>query len=489
VSENVSEKLLVADGTHPLPDKIPAIPPTPTSWRLAIAGAILAILVLTYLLRDIVGVRGQSVAGVICFLGLGFLFSANLRAINWRTIGWGMALQAGIALFIMVQFSWGDYLISGRILFDVIGRGFTQFLRFADVGANFVFNGLANQPEMARAFPSSGGFLFLVAVLPPIIFVSSVFTVLYYLGVLQFVVKIFARGMMYLMGTSGAETLSTTANVFMGQTEAPLIIKPFVPRMTRSELLTLMISGMAHIAGAVMAVYIGMGADAVAILATSVMAAPCSLYLTKILIPEMEQPVTSGKAEIVLEKQHANVVDAAAAGASDGMFLAINVTAMLIAFLSIIALLDFLLGQFSGLIQVSLWADFPRLSLAWLFSQLFAPAAFLMGVTEADVPRVAELLGIKLTANEFVAFTALTRPSEFSNVPIRSLISERSFILSTYALTGFANFGSIGIQLGGIGAMAPNRRGEMARLSGLALFGGFLATLINASLAGLFLGN
>jgi CNT family concentrative nucleoside transporter len=450
----------------------------------------LTILALTYLLRGVVGVRGQSVAGVVCFLSLGFLFSANLRAINWRTVGWGMALQACIALFIMVEIPWGgETTRPGYAVFHAVGRGFTQFLEFSKAGGSFVFNGLANGEEMQRAFPLEGGFLFLVTVLPPIIFVSSVFTVLYYLGVLQFVVKIFARGMMYLMGTSGAETLSTTANVFMGQTEAPLIIKPFVPKMTRSELLTLMISGMAHIAGAVMAVYIGMGADAVAILATSVMAAPCSLYLTKILIPEMEQPVTSGKAEIVLEKQHANVVDAAAAGASDGMFLAINVTAMLIAFLSIIALLDFLLGQFSGLIQNTLWGDFPKLSLAWLFSQLFAPAAFLMGVTEADVPRVAELLGIKLTANEFVAFSALTRPSEFSNVPIRSLISERSFILSTYALTGFANFGSIGIQLGGIGAMAPNRRGEMARLSGLALFGGFLATLINASLAGIFLGK
>jgi CNT family concentrative nucleoside transporter len=484
---NPTEKPLAPapiDGPQSEPEKPPIreVPPTPRVWRWAIAAAILTVLVLTFLLRDVIGVRGQSVAGVVCFLGLGFLFSANLRAINWRTVGWGMALQAGIALFIMVELPWeGEWSRPGYAVFQILGRGFSQFLEFSNAGSNFVFNGLANREEMTKAFPREGGFLFLVAVLPPIIFVSSVFTVLYYLGILQFVVKIFARGMMYLMGTSGAETLSTTANVFMGQTEAPLIVKPFVPRMTRSELLTLMISGMAHIAGAVMAVYISMGADAVAILATSVMAAPCSLYLTKILIPELEQPVTSGKAEIVLQKQHANVVDAAAAGASDGMFLAINVTAMLIAFLSIIALLDFLLGQFSGLIQYRVWAEFPTVSLAWLFSQLFAPAAFLMGVTASDVPLVAQLLGIKLTANEFVAFTELT------SAPFRDHLSARSFVLSTYALTGFANFGSIGIQLGGIGAMAPTRRGEMARMSGLALFGGFLATLINASLAGIFL--
>jgi CNT family concentrative nucleoside transporter len=278
-----------------------------------------------------------------------------------------------------------------------------------------------------------------------------------------------ARAMMYLMRTSGAETLSVAANVFMGQTEAPLIVKPYVPRMTQSELLTLMVGGMAHISGGVMAVYIGLGADPVAILTTSVMAAPCSLYLSKLLFPEMHEPETRGRVKMVIEKQHVNVIDAAASGASDGMTLAINVAAMLIAFLAFIALFDYVLGLIN-----------PSLTLARVFSVVFAPAAVLMGVPSADVAPLADLLGTKLVANEFVAFVKLT--TEY-----RTALSPRSYVLATYALTGFANFGSIGIQLGGIGAMAPTRRSDLARLGTRALFAGFLATLINASIASLFL--
>jgi len=315
------------------------------------------------------------------------------------------------------------------------------------------------------------GFVFAFTALPTIIFISSFFTVLYYYGILQRIVALMARAMMYLMRTSGAETLSVAANVFMGQTEAPLIVKPYVPRMTRSELLTMMIGGMAHISGGVMAVYIGLGADPVAILTTSVMAAPCSLYLSKLLMPELDQPETRGRIKTSIEKQHVNVIDAAAAGASDGMHLAMNVAAMLIAFLAFIALFDYLLG----LLPVT-----PPLTLARLFSVVFSPAAVLMGVQRADVAPLADLLGTKLVLNEFVAFVKLT--SEY-----RDVLSPRSYVLATYALTGFANFASIGIQLGGIGGMAPTRRGDLAALGARALFAGFLATLINASMASLFL--
>jgi CNT family concentrative nucleoside transporter len=255
----------------------------------------------------------------------------------------------------------------------------------------------------------------------------------------------------------------------MGQTEAPIIVKPFVPTMTRSELLAMMVGGMATISGGVMAVYIALGADPIAILTTSVMAAPCGLYLSKLLLPETEQPVTSGSAQVNVEKLHVNAIDAAASGASDGMLLAINVAAMLIAFLAFIAMFDFLLG-----------AAWDGLTLSRVFATVFAPVAFLMGVPAGDVGPMADLLGTKLVANEFVAFVKLT--GEYKGV-----LSERSYILATYALTGFANIASIGIQLGGIGAMAPNRRGDLARLGGRALLAGFLATLINACVASMLL--
>jgi CNT family concentrative nucleoside transporter len=299
--------------------------------------------------------------------------------------------------------------------------------------------------------------------------VSAFFTVLYHFGILQLVVKVMARGMMALMRTSGAETLSAAANVFMGQTEAPLIVKPYVPKMTQSELLTIMVGGLATISGGIMAVYIALGADPVAILTTSVMAAPCGLYLAKILIPETGTPETSGQVTTRVERTHANAVDALAAGASDGTMLAINVAAMLIAFLAMLALVDFLLGKL-----------YTGLSLSTIFATVFAPAAILMGVPMPDVPEVADLLGTKLVANEFVAYVKLT-------TQYKGVVSPESYALSTYALTGFANFGSIGILLGGIGGMAPSRRGDLARLGGRALLAGFLATMINASIAAMLL--
>jgi CNT family concentrative nucleoside transporter len=374
-----------------------------------------------------------------------------------------MALQVGLALLILKLEIGG--VRPGFVFFSRIAEVVKQFLEFTNAGSQFVFGPLANPAVVEKGFGPGNGFIFAFTALPTIIFVSAFFTVLYYFGVLQFVVRLFARAMQFAMRTSGAETLSAAANVFMGQTEAPIIVKPYVPGMTRSELLAMMVGGMATISGGVMAVYISLGADPVAILTTSVMAAPCGLYLSKILYPEMEEPSTRGDVKVAVEKTHANVIDAASAGASDGTMLAINVAAMLIAFLAFLALFDYLLALIN-----------PQLSLARIFAAVFAPVAVLMGVPAQDVPAMGDLLGTKLVANEFVAYVKLT--TEYKGV-----LSERSYVLATYALTGFANFASIGIQLGGIGAMAPSRRGDLARLGSLALLGGFVATLINASIA------
>ena len=432
--------------------------------------AIAAVIVLgaaSWLLGQVVGYRGQAAAGALCFIAIVAACSPDLSRVNWRTVLWGIALQLAFALLILRVEIGG--VRPGYEFFAAVARGVGRFLEFTNAGSTFVFGVLANQTKMAEIFGADNGFVFAFTALPTIIFISSFFTVLYYFGVLQFIVRVMARAMMYLMRTSGAETLSATANVFMGQTEAPIIVKPFVPRMTQSELLAMMVGGMATISGGVMAVYIALGADAIAILTTSVMAAPCGLYLSKLLLPEFEQPETAGKATVNVEKLHVNVIDAAAGGASDGLMLAVNVAAMLIAFLAFIAFFDFLLG--------SIWEG---LTLARVFAVVFAPIAFLMGVPAADIGPMADLLGTKLVANEFVAFVKLT--AEYKGV-----LSERSYVLATFALTGFANIASIGIQLGGIGGMAPNRRGDLARLGGRALLAGFLATLINACVASVFM--
>ena len=437
------------------------------SLRLLAIGLVVVMGVAAWFLGQALGPRVQAACGAICFIALIAACSPNLRLVNWRTVAWGIALQLGFALLIL-KFELGDRR-PGYEVFNAVGTAVSRFLQFTDVGSRFVFGVLANPGEMARVFGPANGLVFAFVALPTIIFVSSFFTVLYYFGILQFVVRLMARAMMGLMRTSGAETLSATANVFMGQTEAPIIVKPYVPRMTQSELLAMMVGGMATISGGVMAVYIALGADPVAILTTSVMAAPCGLYLSKMLLPELEQPETLGTAKVNVEKLHVNVIDAAAGGASDGLMLALNVAGMLIAFLAFIALFDFILGAIR-----------PGLTLSGVFAVLFAPVAFLMGVPAADIAPMADLLGTKLVANEFVAFVKLT--SEY-----RTVLSERSYILATYALTGFANIASIGIQLGGIGGMAPNRRSDLARLGGRALLAGFVATLVNACVASMLL--
>ena len=433
--------------------------------RLACGATAVLLTTAAYLLQGLVDPRVQAGVGVVAFILVAAACSTNLRAVNVRTVAWGMGLQLLLALLILEIRVGG--VRPGYLFFSELAGVVKRFLEFTNAGSQFVFGDLARQDVLGRVLPN--GFVFAFTALPTIIFVSSFFTVLYYFGVLQLIVALMARAMMYLLRTSGAETLSAAANVFMGQTEAPIIVKPYVPRMTESELLAMMVGGMATISGGVMAVYISLGADPVAILTTSVMAAPCGLYLSKILLPELHEPETRGRVKMVVERQHVNVIDAAAAGASDGLMLALNVAAMLIAFLAFIALVDYLLGRIS-----------PSLSLAGIFSILFSPVAVLMGVPKADVGMMADLLGTKLVANEFVAFVKLT--SQY-----KTAITPRSYVLATYALTGFANLGSIGIQLGGIGAMAPTRRSDLARLGSRALLGGFIATLINASIASMFL--
>ncbi|MCU0706290.1 MAG: hypothetical protein MUF18_20200, partial [Fimbriiglobus sp.] len=485
------------DAPADVPQPVRTFAPTPLVWRAAVLAGVLVLGGLAYVTHGTLGPRGQAAFGILCFIGLAAAFSRNLRAVNWKTVGWGVALQIFLALAVTTKewpwvvaqtlffvalaavsgvrrfalkkadeppnlpFIWAGlavvWLAAGLVSpgwvqtgFKVVGDGIKVLIDCSDKGAEFVFGDLSKIKEPL-------GFVFAFKALPPIIFVSAFFSVLYYFGVLQFVVKLFAKGMMHLMGTSGAETLSVSANVFMGQTEAPLIVKPFVPRMTESELLTMMASGMATISGGMMAVYISFGADPVAILCTSVMACPCSLYLSKLMLPELARPVTSGDARIVVEKEAVNPIDAVAGGIKDGLFLALNVAAMLIGFLAFIALFDAILGAVS-----------PGLTLRGIFGWVFGPVAFLMGIEPAEAGKVGELLGTKLVANEAVAYTDLKALKDAEQV------SERAHKLAVYALTGFANFASIGIQLGGIGAMAPERRKDLARLGLTALFVGFV---------------
>jgi len=438
---------------------------TPWSWRLAIAAAILALGGAAFLFRDAIGPRGQALAGVFCFFGVVAMSSTNLRAVNWRTIGWGLVLQLVLALLVLKV--------------PLVNQGFNaakvvviRFIDFSDKGAEFVFGNLARPGDLALNPGKEMMFMFAFKALPPILFVSAFFTVLYHYGLLQRCVRVMAKVMVHLMGTSGAETLSVSANVFMGQTEAPLIVKPYVPRMTQSELFALMVSGMAHISGGMMVVYINYGADPVAVLTTCIMACPGSLYLSKLFMPEVDRAETAGTVNTAQEKSpHVNGIDAAATGTSDGLRLALNVAAMLIVFIAFVAMFDAVIGLVSK-----------DLSLQKIFGWLFSPAAFLMGIELPDVSKVGSLLGAKLAINEHYAYLVMKGWKATAGY-----MTPRSYTLAAFALTGFANFASVGIQLGGIGAIAPERRHDLARLGLRALFVGFTATLLNAAVAGVLL--
>jgi concentrative nucleoside transporter, CNT family len=475
----------------PPPPELPAgppIPPTPIAWRLGIAAAVATIGGTAYLLQSQIGTRGQAFAGVFCFFGIVAMFSTNLRSVNWRTICFGILLQLVLALLILKN----KTVYSA---FEGIGELVKRFIGFSDEGARFVFGNLANPGDIALNPGKEFLFIFAFKALPPILFVSAFFTVLYHFGILQWCVRLMARVMTYLMRTSGAETLSVSANVFMGQTE----VKPYVPRMTNSELFTLMVSGFAHISGGMMAVYINYGADPVAVITTCVMACPCSLYLAKLFLPETGTPETSGAVhELSGKSPYTNAIDAAASGTSDGLRLALNVAAMLIVFVAFVAMFNGLLGSIKpALLYCGVSADalptwLDGLSLGRIFGWIFSPVAFLMGVESGDTRTVGTLLGTKLTMNEHVAYLDMKKLLPVINPETMEIVrpakmSKRSFKLTAFALTGFANFASIGIQIGGIGAIAPERRKDLARLGGRALFVGFVATLLNAAIAGVMM--
>ena len=404
--------------------------------------------------------RVMSLVGLIVMIAIAYGFSTSRKNIRWKTVLVGIGLQLFFALLILKT----PY---GRDVFEGAKDAFNAILAFTLEGSAFLFGDLTK--------PAKVGWIFATMVLPTIIFMSSLMSVLYHAGIMQKVVEWTAKLMMKTMGTSGAESLSAAANIFVGQTEAPLVVKPFVDTMTKSELMALMTGGMATVAGGVLAAYVGLGVDAGHLLAASVMSAPAALAIAKLMVPETEQSQTEGVVNVDLPKTHANLIDAAAAGAGEGLSLALNVGAMLLAFIALVAMFNGFLGLVGG------WVGFPELSFELIVGYLFAPFAFLMGVPWEDCTQVGVMLGKKTVLNEFVAYLDLQAAIQAGS------ISERSITIATYALCGFANFSSIAIQLGGIGGIAPSRRQDLAKLGMQALIGGTLACFMTACIAGLLI--
>lgn len=414
-----------------------------------------------------------SVIGLFLILGIGVLFSTSRRNIQWRVILWGLGMQLALALFIIKT-------PVGRGLFQWLGNGITKILDFSKVGAGFVFGNLTNDPK-------TYGFIFAFNVLPTIVFIASLIAIFYYLGVIQKIVSVIAKVMVKTMGTSGAESLSAAACVFVGQVEGPLLIRPYIADMTKSELMAIMTGGMATIAGGVMAAYIGMGIPAPHLLAASIMGAPAGLVMAKLLVPETEESKTKGAVKVNVERTESSVIEAAAKGASDGMHLAFNVGAMLIAFIALIALINacfHLLGNgISAAVHLAGIQSFHlSLSLEMILGWIFSPLAFFMGVPWADAANMGSLLGQKIVLNEFVAYSNL---SQIIAGTSSIHLAPRSITIATYALCGFANFSSIAMNIGGIGAMAPSRRGDLAALGIRAMMAGALASCLTATIAGI----
>jgi CNT family concentrative nucleoside transporter len=404
--------------------------------------------------------RFTGVLGLLTMLGLAFAFSTNRRAIRLKTVAWGLGLQLALGLFVL-------RVKSGEWLFQMAGNGAKKLLDFSYAGSVFVFGELGKQQ-------SSLGLIFAFQVLPTIIFIAAFFAVLYHLGVMQLVIRAGAWVMTRVMGASGAESLNIAASIFMGQTEAPLTIRPFLPELTQSELMCVMTSGMAHISGGMMAAYIRVGgADAKSLLTAVIMTAPGTLLMAKMLVPETGTPLTAGRVEMPATEKEPNILGAIARGTVDGLHLALNVGAMLITFLALLALLNAMMGW----MHIHL-AWFPG-SLQQLLGWVFAPVAWLIGVPWRDAGTIGNLLGTRMVLNEFVAFAQLGT--------VKGSLDPRTFTIATFALCGFANFSSIGIQIGGIGALAPNQRGELARLGLRAMLAGTMANLMSASIVGLLL--
>jgi len=430
--------------------------------------------------------RFMGLAGLLVLLGIAMLFSADRRRIPWRVVIGGVTLQFLLALL----------LLHGSVIqqaFDGLARVATTILDFTDTGAAYIFGPLFDHEALGQAVHDDPklGYIFAFKVLPTIIFFASLMSVMYHLGIMQCLVRAMALVMRKTLRVSGAESLAMAANVFVGQTEAPLVVRPFVATMTRSELMALMTGGFATIAGGVFAAYISMlcGNDpaekvlfAKHLLCASIMSAPAAFVIAKIMIPETEQPLTMGGARITVERETLNVIDAAARGAGDGLKLALNVGAMLLAFLALLAMCDYpliKLGEWGPVAEFLAAHEVEQLNIATVLGWVFSPLAWLMGVPWSDASIFGSLLGQKIVLTEFIAFDSLAS--------FKDQMDPRSVVIATYALCGFANFGSIAIQLGGIGGIAPNRRGDLARLGLRAMFGGAMASWMTAATVGIFL--
>jgi len=403
--------------------------------------------------------RFVGVLGIAVILALAYLFSTDRRAIKAKTVAWGLGLQLALGLFVL-------RVKSGEWLFQKAGDGAKHLLDFSYVGSAFVFG------ELGKA-DSNLGLIFAFQVLPTIIFIAAFFAVLYHLGVMQLVIRGAAWLMTVIMGASGAESLNVAASIFMGQTEAPLTIRPFLPKLTKSELMTVMTSGMAHISGGMMAAYIRVGgADAKHLLTAVIMTAPGTLLMAKMLVPETEHPLTAGRVQMPPAEKESNVLGAIARGTVDGLHLALNVGAMLIVFLALLALLNAMMGW------VHLHIGWFPYSLQEVLGWAFAPVAWLIGIPWHDATAIGNLLGTRMVLNEFVAFAQLGT--------MKDTLDPRTFTIATFALCGFANFSSIGIQIGGIGALAPEQRSQLAKFGIRAMLAGTMANLISASIVGIF---
>jgi concentrative nucleoside transporter, CNT family len=403
--------------------------------------------------------RLSGLVGLALILAIGIALSRDRRAIRWRVIAWGLGLQLLFAIFVL-------RIPAGQALFRWLGDLVTGILGYSYIGSEFVFGELGKQH-------SSLGVIFAFQLLPAIIFVSALFAILYYLGVMQLVVRAFAILMSRVMGASGAESLNVAASIFMGQTEAPLTIRPFLQRMTRSELMTVMTSGMAHISGSIMVAYIAFGIEARHLLTAVIMTAPGTIMMAKLFEPETEVPETYGRVKLDMPKQDVNLLDAAARGTSEGLNLMLNVIAMLVAFVALVALVN------GGFAAVHRWLEWFPANLQTVLGWVFRPIAWAMGVPWRDSSTIGSLLGTRMVLNEFIAYAQLG--------PMKAQLDPRSFTIASFALAGFANFSSVGIQLGGIGALVPDRKHDLARLGLRAMLAGTLANFLSATIAGILL--
>ncbi|OOF79335.1 nucleoside transporter NupC [Rodentibacter caecimuris] len=405
----------------------------------------------------------MSILGMVVLITIALLFSNNRRAINWRTVVGAFVIQIGFAALIL-------YVPAGQKALGATADAVANVIAYGNEGINFVFGGLADT--------SNAGFIFAVKVLPIIVFFSGLISVLYYLGIMQVVIRIIGGALQKVLGTSKAESMSAAANIFVGQTEAPLVVKPYISRMTESELFAIMVGGLASIAGSVMAGYAGMGVPLTYLIAASFMAAPAGLLFAKIIYPQTQQ-FTDTQPEADDSEKPSNVLEAMAGGASNGMQLALNVGAMLIAFVALIALINGILGGVGG------WFGYGDLTLQSIFGWVFKPLAYLIGVSWEESGIAGQMIGMKLAVNEFVGYLEFTKYLQPDSAVV---LSEKTKAIITFALCGFANFSSIAILIGGLGGIAPNRRSDIARLGLKAIVAGTLANLMSATIAGLFIG-